>query len=114
IVAYLAYNYPTLNVALVGRDKIRLNALACRHQNANFDVVGLHGLELRPLSVSGSLLSDAVLYWHTALLPSVHHSFYYRLISWRAPKSLSQLLDHSYRLVSPPYYGGRRVWPHGP
>ncbi|KAF4757733.1 hypothetical protein FOZ63_008166 [Perkinsus olseni] len=38
IVAYLAYNYPTLNVALVGRDKIRLNALACRHQNANFDV----------------------------------------------------------------------------
>ncbi|EEQ97712.1 conserved hypothetical protein [Perkinsus marinus ATCC 50983] len=39
IVAYLAYNYSQLNITLVGRDKIRLNVLARRHQNADFDVV---------------------------------------------------------------------------
>ncbi|KAF4698972.1 hypothetical protein FOZ63_000371 [Perkinsus olseni] len=47
IVAYLAYNYPTLNITLVGRDKIRHNALASRHRNANFDVLRPDGLNLR-------------------------------------------------------------------
>ncbi|KAF4646834.1 hypothetical protein FOZ61_005064, partial [Perkinsus olseni] len=45
IVAYLAYNYPTLNITLVGRDKTRLSALASRYHNANFDVCTIPSMD---------------------------------------------------------------------
>ncbi|KAF4712876.1 hypothetical protein FOZ62_029422 [Perkinsus olseni] len=45
IAAYLAYNYPTLNITLVGRDKTRLSALASRYHNANFDVCTIPSMD---------------------------------------------------------------------